>query len=111
MVPKRRAYVRIVFFFFNCFASFRGKRTSLFESFFFCFVSEYGVKGRTNTNTNTAMTIIAKICKTQPVPVFCEDQHLKCIGYVARMQNNPTKTMAPHAGSQRPGKAVDKIGK
>ena len=91
---------------------FAEKEPSLFESFFFFrFASEYAVKGRTNTNTNTAMTIIAKICKTQPVSVFCEDQHLKCIGYVARMQNNPTKTMAPHAGSQRPGKAVDKIGK
>ena len=69
MVPKRRAYVRI-FFFFNCFASFRGRRTSLFEISFFRFASEYAVKGRTNTNTNRAMTISPRSVKPNQCQYF-----------------------------------------
>jgi len=31
---------------------------------------------------------IARICKTKPASVFCEIQHLKCVGHIARMDND-----------------------
>ena len=54
---------------------------------------------------------IVKIYKTQPASVFCEAQHLKCIGRVLGCKQRLTKTMAPYASSQKPGKPVDKIAK
>ena len=37
---------------------------------------------------------IARICNTKPASVFCEIQHLKFVGHIARMDNDAPQKMA-----------------